>query len=126
MLSQVGCITLPPETLAKVYGGQPMSRKKAKLYESHPEVAGKLLGQIPRLEDVAGMVAGQLRLAGQVNWATGDREARTRNRLEQRSSGLPSASINSSIRAARHKPAAQQGFVEPCPHLPAGHHRKPW
>jgi response regulator RpfG family c-di-GMP phosphodiesterase len=61
ILSQVGCITLPAETLAKVYGGQPMSEEEAKLYESHPEVAGKLLGQIPRLEDVAAMVAGQLR-----------------------------------------------------------------
>ena len=61
VLSQVGCITLPAETLAKVYGGQAMSEEEAKLYESHPEVAGKLLGQIPRLEDVAAMVSGQLR-----------------------------------------------------------------
>jgi DNA-binding NarL/FixJ family response regulator len=64
MLSQVGCITLPAETLSKVYGGQPLSDEENKLYESHPEVAGKLLGQIPRLEDVAGMVAGQLRAPG--------------------------------------------------------------
>ncbi|MBC8026231.1 MAG: response regulator [Steroidobacteraceae bacterium] len=61
MLSQVGCISLPAVTLAKVYGGQPLSDEEKKLYESHPEVAGKLLGQIPRLEDVAGMVAGQLK-----------------------------------------------------------------
>ena len=64
MLSQVGCITLPAETLSKVYGGQPLSEEETKLYESHPEVAGKLLGQIPRLEDVAGMVPGQLRAPG--------------------------------------------------------------
>lgn len=64
MLSQVGCITLPAETLSKVYGGQPLSDEENKLYESHPEVAGKLLGQIPRLEDVAAMVAGQLRSPG--------------------------------------------------------------
>jgi response regulator RpfG family c-di-GMP phosphodiesterase len=61
MLSQVGCITLPAETLSKVYGGQPLDDEENKLYESHPEVARKLLGQIPRLEDVAGMVAGQLK-----------------------------------------------------------------
>ncbi len=61
MLSQVGCISLPAVTLTKVYGGQPLSEEENKLYESHPEVAGKLLGQIPRLEDVAGMVAGQLK-----------------------------------------------------------------
>jgi hypothetical protein len=64
MLSQVGCITLPAETLSKVYGGQPLSDEENKLYESHPDVAGKLLGQIPRLEDVAGMVSGQLRSPG--------------------------------------------------------------
>ncbi|MEO8016992.1 MAG: HD domain-containing phosphohydrolase [Pseudomonadota bacterium] len=64
MLSQIGCITLPAETLSKVYGGQPLSDEENKLYESHPEVAGKLLAQIPRLEDVAGMVAGQLRAPG--------------------------------------------------------------
>jgi DNA-binding NarL/FixJ family response regulator len=64
MLSQLGCITLPAETLSKIYSGQPLSEEENKLYESHPEVAGKLLGQIPRLEDVAGMVAGQLRAPG--------------------------------------------------------------
>jgi DNA-binding NarL/FixJ family response regulator len=64
MLSQVGCISLPAEILTKVYGGQPLTDEENKLYESHPEVAGKLLGQIPRLEDVAGMVAGQLRAPG--------------------------------------------------------------
>ena len=60
MLSQLGCITLPPETLSRVYGGQPLSDEERRLYESHPEVAGKLLGTIPRLEAVAGMVAGQM------------------------------------------------------------------
>ena len=70
-LSQLGCITLPPETLSKVYGGQPLSDDENKLYRSHPDVAGKLLGQIPRLEDVAGMVAGQLRTPAK-ELATGD------------------------------------------------------
>jgi len=64
MLSQVGCITLPAETLAKVYGGEALSSDEARLYESHPQVAGKLLGQIPRLEDVAAMVSGQHRVPG--------------------------------------------------------------
>ena len=61
----------PPETLAKVYGGQPLSEEEAKLYESHPEIAGKLFGQIPRLEDVAAMVAGQMR-APDKDLASGD------------------------------------------------------
>jgi DNA-binding NarL/FixJ family response regulator len=71
MLSQLGCVALPPETLAKVYGGQALSDEENKLYRSHPEVAGKLLGQIPRLEDVAAMVAGQLRTPSK-DLATGD------------------------------------------------------
>jgi len=71
MLSQLGCITLPAETLNKVYGGQALGDEEKKLYDSHPEVAGKLLGQIPRLEDVAGMVAGQLRLPAK-ELGTGD------------------------------------------------------
>jgi len=71
MLSQLGCVALPPETLSKVHGGQPLNDEENKLYRSHPEVAGKLLGQIPRLEDVAGMVAGQLRTPAK-ELATGD------------------------------------------------------
>ena len=62
MISQLGCITLPQETLARVFSGQPLGAEENKLYESHPEIAGKLLGTIPRLEAVAGMVAGQMRV----------------------------------------------------------------
>lgn len=64
MLSQLGCVTLPAETLSKVYAGQPLTDEEKHLYHSHPEVGGKLLGQIPRLEDVAAMVAGQHRVPG--------------------------------------------------------------
>jgi CheY-like chemotaxis protein len=60
MTSQLGCITLPQETLARAFGGQALSLEERRLYESHPEIAGKLLGSIPRLEAVAAMVAGQM------------------------------------------------------------------
>ncbi|HET7809779.1 MAG TPA: HD domain-containing phosphohydrolase [Steroidobacteraceae bacterium] len=62
MVSQLGCITLPQETLARALGGQPLSADEKRLYESHPEIAGKLLGTIPRLEAVAAMVAGQMQV----------------------------------------------------------------
>jgi CheY-like chemotaxis protein len=62
MISQLGCITLPPELLARAYGGQALSNEERRLYESHPEIASKLLGTIPRLEAVAGMVAGQMQI----------------------------------------------------------------
>ena len=60
MISQLGCITLPPDLLARAYGGQALSNEERRLFESHPEIASKLLGTIPRLEAVAGMVAGQM------------------------------------------------------------------
>jgi len=60
MVSQLGCITMPQETLARAFGGQALSDEERRLYESHPAIAGKLLGTIPRLEAVAGMVAGQM------------------------------------------------------------------
>ena len=60
MVSQLGCITMPQETLARAFGGQTLSDDERRLYESHPEIASKLLGAIPRLEAVAGMVGGQM------------------------------------------------------------------
>jgi FixJ family two-component response regulator len=62
MISQLGCITLPQDTLARALSGQPLSAEERRLYESHPQIAGKLLGTIPRLEAVAGMVAGQMQI----------------------------------------------------------------
>ena len=62
MISQLGCITLPQETLARAFGGQTLSQEERRLYESHPQIAGKLLGTIPRLEAVAAMVAGQMQV----------------------------------------------------------------
>jgi CheY-like chemotaxis protein len=61
MTSQLGCITLPQDTMARAFSGQPLNNEERRLYESHPEIAGKLLGTIPRLEAVAAMVAGQMR-----------------------------------------------------------------
>ena len=60
MVSQLGCITLPQDTLARAFSGQALTAEERKLYESHPDIASKLLGTIPRLESVAAMVAGQM------------------------------------------------------------------
>ena len=59
MLSQIGCITLPGDTLAKVYAGQELNPEESRLYDGHPEIAGRLLTSIPRLEGVAQMIAEQ-------------------------------------------------------------------
>jgi response regulator RpfG family c-di-GMP phosphodiesterase len=55
-ISQIGCVTLPKEILAKVDAAQALGDEERRLYESHPEIAGKLLAPIPRLEDIAGIV----------------------------------------------------------------------
>jgi CheY-like chemotaxis protein len=61
MLSQLGCITLPAEILAKVYGAEPLSAEEQRVYDSHPELAARLLSSIPRLERVAATIATQCR-----------------------------------------------------------------
>jgi len=62
MLSQLGCIALPPEVLDKVCAGRPLSDDEARLFSSHPSVGSQLVGSIPRLEIVARMIEGQERL----------------------------------------------------------------
>jgi FixJ family two-component response regulator len=58
-VSQIGCVALPMHILSKVEAAQALSDEEKRLYESHPEVAGKLLAAIPRLEDVAAIVSAQ-------------------------------------------------------------------
>jgi len=60
MLSQVGCITLPAGILTRAYGTATLSPDEKLLYESHPELAARLISSIPRLELVAEIVAGQM------------------------------------------------------------------
>src|SRR5271154_6113686 len=52
MLSQIGCVTLPPETLDKLYKGVALNRGEQTLIERMPAVVEKCLSNIPRLEAV--------------------------------------------------------------------------
>jgi response regulator RpfG family c-di-GMP phosphodiesterase len=67
LVSQIGCVALPKELLSKVEADQSLSGEEKSLYESHPDVASKLLGAIPRLEDVAAIVTVQFM---EINWAS--------------------------------------------------------
>jgi response regulator RpfG family c-di-GMP phosphodiesterase len=58
-VSQIGCVALPKDMLFKVEACQALTDEERRLYESHPDVAGKLLAAIPRLEDVAAIVSAQ-------------------------------------------------------------------
>lgn len=59
MLSQIGCVALPTDALTKLYAGQSLTPDEQALYDSHPQLAGKLLAGVPRLEVVAEIVAEQ-------------------------------------------------------------------
>jgi ActR/RegA family two-component response regulator len=59
MLSQIGCITMEPGTLDRIYTGEELSEEEVKLFDAHPSAGRDLLASIPRLELVAQMIAGQ-------------------------------------------------------------------
>lgn len=52
MLSQIGYVSLPIETVEKLYYGERLTPEEQVLAAGVPEVAYKLLGHIPRLEPV--------------------------------------------------------------------------
>lgn len=59
MLSQLGCVTLPGETLNEIFLGNAINSTDREAFEEHPQVGAELLMHIPRLETVAQMVARQ-------------------------------------------------------------------
>lgn len=63
MLSQIGCITVPEETLIKVYEGKNLTADEQRMIENSPKVGHDLISRIPRLEPVADIIAHQERLA---------------------------------------------------------------
>jgi CheY-like chemotaxis protein len=63
LLSQVGCITLPADTLERLYAGTPLTEAEQALYARHPQVAAQLIARIPRLGPVAGLIGRQLTAA---------------------------------------------------------------
>ena len=59
MLSQLGCVTVLPETLDAVQAGQDVSDAERERLAAHASVARDLLCHIPRLETVAEMIVRQ-------------------------------------------------------------------
>lgn len=64
MLSQIGYITLPTETVEKVYYGQALSEEEQKMVSRLPAITEQLLGHIPRLEVVRGILKNYARPFG--------------------------------------------------------------
>lgn len=76
LLSQLGCVTLPTETVRKAYTGEELSPAEAGMFAGHPEVAHGLIASIPRLERAADIVRNQRRSEPVVpieDFAAGDR-----------------------------------------------------
>jgi response regulator RpfG family c-di-GMP phosphodiesterase len=58
-LSQLGCMALPDELITKVVSGARLTTADRASYDTHPEIAHRLLLGIPRLADVARIVLAQ-------------------------------------------------------------------
>lgn len=56
MLSQVGFVILPQETLNKLYRGETLEGEEKELFDRHPVITADLLRNIPRLEEVAKII----------------------------------------------------------------------
>ena len=59
MMSQLGCVTLPPDMVEAVYAGQKLPPEEQARFDAHPAVARDLLSNIPRMEPIAWMIAEQ-------------------------------------------------------------------
>ena len=61
ILSQLGCVTLAPETIEAVYRGDALNGQEQAQYDAHPGIAASLLSKIPRLEPISWMIDHQNR-----------------------------------------------------------------
>jgi len=59
MLSQVACITLPAETLERLYRGETLTAADQAMAERLPEIAQSLLADIPRIDEVRAILRDQ-------------------------------------------------------------------
>jgi response regulator RpfG family c-di-GMP phosphodiesterase len=59
LLSQIGCITIPEQTLEKVFKRKSLTPEEWQMFSTHPETGRRLLLKIPRLETVADMIGNQ-------------------------------------------------------------------
>jgi response regulator RpfG family c-di-GMP phosphodiesterase len=62
MLSQLGCITIPEETLQNIYQGNKLDAADLKWLQSYPQIGHDLLRHIPRMEVIAEIIAYQEKL----------------------------------------------------------------
>jgi response regulator RpfG family c-di-GMP phosphodiesterase len=59
MLSQIGCASIPEETLNRFFRGEPLSRSEVEALATVAETGSALVANIPRLEEVAAIIRHQ-------------------------------------------------------------------
>lgn len=117
MLSQIGCVTLPADVLTKVYSNVRLDDEERRLYETHAELAARLLCSIPRLDGVAEIIAGQMKRPDltSASQVAGRWESKTLGTLVLRVATELDQLITRGARPA----VALQKLVESWPELPA-------
>jgi len=105
ILCLIGCITVPSDAFEHAYVGDKASAEELQMYRAHPDVAFRLLSQIPRLEDVAEMI--RLQQVETSNWGKsaigeqGSRMLKTAQELDRRTlRGIPFQTACDQLRAA--------------------------
>jgi len=56
MLSQIGCVILPAQTVKKLYHNEEFTEGEWRLFYQHPFIASSLLDKIPRMTEIAKIV----------------------------------------------------------------------
>lgn len=79
MLSQLWTITLPPDAVEKLYYGQVLSADEQRMVDRAPAVTDQLIRNIPRLDNVAHILAAQPKPRGKREALEGQPDA---NRLD--------------------------------------------
>jgi response regulator RpfG family c-di-GMP phosphodiesterase len=59
MLSHIGCVFIPKETLEKINSGKVVSEDEQRMFDMHPGVSQDLISKIPRMESIARMIERQ-------------------------------------------------------------------
>ena len=76
MLSQIGSITLSPETIERIFRRQEVSPEAREIYNRHPQLGYNLIRKIPRLTEVAEIIARQQDLETETDYQGNDQAHR--------------------------------------------------
>ena len=61
LLSQIGCVTVPPQILQRAFRQEDLNPQETALFYSHPQIGCDLLKYIPRMEEVAEAINYQMK-----------------------------------------------------------------